>query len=82
MISLELLSKNASRFPLSATTMIMVVQTNNYHLPEQRTDFYGYLVGATDNCHYFPTIIVSANWHAAVSKTINRTEAEFAEIVK
>lgn len=56
--------------------------TNNYHLPEQRTDFYGHLVGATDNCHYFPTIIVSANWHAAASKTINGTESEFAEIAK
>lgn len=63
MISLELLFKNASRLPLSATTMIMVVQPIIIIFQNRGQDFYGYLVGATDNCHYFPTIIVSANWH-------------------
>lgn len=40
--------------------MIMVVQPIIIIFQNRGQIFYGYLVGATDNCHYFPTIIVSA----------------------
>lgn len=68
--------------------MIMVVQPIIIIFQNRGQIFYGYLVGATDNCHYFPTIIVSAKLARAglrakkkKKKTLTEQETEFCRIL-